>query len=82
MPINNLNNVHLNEAKKAAIIEKLTALENELADLVANLTAEERQLYGSVNEQHKLVYQQRLGLSAKQSATFYIQCRLGRIQQW
>ena len=54
MPINNLNNVHLNEAKKAAIIEKLTALENELADLVANLTAEERQLYGSVNEQHKL----------------------------
>lgn len=54
MPINNLNNLHLNAAKKAAIIEKLTALENELADLVANLTAEERQLYGSVNEQHKL----------------------------
>ena len=54
MPINNLNNLHLNAAKKAAIIEKLTALENELADLIANLTAEERQLYGSVNEQHKL----------------------------
>lgn len=54
MPINNLNNVHLSEAKKAAINEKLTALENELIDLLANLTAEERQLYGSVNEQHKL----------------------------
>lgn len=54
MPINNLNNLHLNAAKKTAINDKLTALENELTDLVANLTAEERQLCGSVNEQHKL----------------------------
>lgn len=55
MPINNLNNVHLSEAKKTAIKAAVTALENEISDLVANLTAEERQLYGSVNEQHKLL---------------------------
>lgn len=54
MPINNLNNNHLSEAKKNAIKAAVTILENELNDLSANLTAEERQLYGSVNEQHKL----------------------------
>lgn len=55
MPINNLNNNHLSEAKKTAIKTALTALENELNDLNTNLTATERQLYGSVNEQHKLL---------------------------
>ena len=53
MPINNLNNVHLTEAKKAAINEKLTALENELIDLVANLITAKRYLYGSVNEEQE-----------------------------
>lgn len=54
MPINNLNNTHLSEAKKDAIKAALSVLETELSDLSANLTAQERQLYGSVNEQHKL----------------------------
>ena len=54
MPINNLNNAHYSEAKKTAIKAALTVLENELSDLNSNLTPEERQLYGSVNEQHKL----------------------------
>lgn len=54
MPINNLNNNHLSEAKKNAIKAALSTLENELSELNTNLTAEERQLYGSVNEQHKL----------------------------
>ena len=54
MPINNLNNFHLTAAKKNAIQTAISSLENELSDLSVTLTPQERQLYGSVNEQHKL----------------------------
>lgn len=54
MPINNLNNFHLTEAKKNAIQAAISTLEAELNELNVTLTAQERQLYGSVNEQNKL----------------------------
>ena len=55
MPFNNLSNVHFAPADKTTVNNTLTALENALAPKIANLTAEERQKYGSVNEQNKLV---------------------------
>lgn len=54
MPINNLNNSHLTEAQITQIHDSLTDLENALAMLTVTLTPEERQTYGSVNEQNKL----------------------------
>ena len=55
MPINNLNNSHLTEAQITQINDSLTDLEAALAMLTVTLTAEERQTYGSVNEQNKLL---------------------------
>lgn len=55
MPINNLNNVHLTEAQQTEIKTALSTLENALATLNVTLTPEERQQYGSVNEQNKLL---------------------------
>ncbi|MBO6211358.1 hypothetical protein [Algoriella sp.] len=55
MPITNLNNKHLIAAKITAAQTALTALETALVDLDFNLTADDRQKYGSINEQNKLV---------------------------
>lgn len=55
MPINNLNNSHLTVAQVTAINDALAALETALALLTVTLTPEERQTYGSVNEQNKLL---------------------------
>lgn len=55
MPITNLNNVHLSAAKVTAATNAISALENELTDINVNLTSEDRQKYGSINEQNKLV---------------------------
>ena len=55
MPINNLNNNHLTNAQVTEILNAITALENALAMLTVTLTPEERQTYGSVNEQNKLL---------------------------
>lgn len=55
MPITNLNNTHLSEAQVVAATTALTALENELAVINVNLSAEDRQRYGSINEQNKLL---------------------------
>lgn len=50
----NLGKNHLSEEKVAKIKQHLTALEQELADLNASLTPEDRKRLGSINEQNKL----------------------------
>lgn len=55
MPINNLNNNHVTNAQVTEILNAITALENALSMLTVTLTPEERQTYGSVNEQNKLL---------------------------
>jgi hypothetical protein len=54
MPISNLNNTHLTPAQVTAATAALTALETQLVPISVNLSAEERQRYGSINEQNKL----------------------------
>lgn len=54
MPITNLNNTHLSAAEITAANDAITALETALATLTISLTPEERQQYGSINEQNKL----------------------------
>lgn len=55
MPFTNLDNRHFDAAAKAAVNSTIDDLEVALTDKLANLTAEERQRYGSVNEQNKLI---------------------------
>lgn len=55
MGLTNLNNVHLTEAQLTAAQDALTNLETALQDLNINLTPEDRQRYGSINEQNKLL---------------------------
>ena len=55
MPITNLNNAHLTAAQVTAAQDALTQLENALAVVNVNLTPDERQQYGSINEQNKLM---------------------------
>jgi hypothetical protein len=55
MAITNLNNTHLTAAQVTAATTALTALETELAVVNVNLSGEERQRYGSINEQNKLM---------------------------
>lgn len=54
MSITDLNNTHLTEPQMEAIKQALTALETAMASLQVNLTPEERNRYGRVNEQNKL----------------------------
>ena len=49
MAITNLNNTHLTAAQVTAATAALTALETELAVVNVNLSAEERQRYGSIH---------------------------------
>ncbi|MGL2966318.1 hypothetical protein [Flavobacterium sp. XGLA_31] len=55
MPFTNLDHRHFSVAEKTTINNAIDQLETALATKLANLTAEERQRYGSVNEQNKLV---------------------------
>lgn len=55
MPFNNLENRHFTTAEKTALSTLLTQVEGALVNKTANLTPEERQKYGSVNEQNKLI---------------------------
>lgn len=54
MSLTNLNNTHLSAAEVAAAKEALAGLEAALKRINLSLTAEDRQRYGSVNEQNKL----------------------------
>ena len=55
MAITNLNNTHLTEAEVNAAKDALTVLETALTLVNINLSAEDRQRYGSINEQNKLL---------------------------
>lgn len=55
MSLNNLNNVHLTAEQEKAVGDALTSLETALQLLQHNLTPEDRNRYGRVNEQNKLL---------------------------
>ena len=55
MSITNLNNTHLTAAQVTSATSALAALETALAVVNINLSAEDRQRYGSINEQNKLL---------------------------
>ncbi|HTG65500.1 MAG TPA: hypothetical protein VL859_03910 [Flavobacterium sp.] len=54
MALTNLNNNHLAATNVTAAKTAITQLETALASISVNLTAEDRQKYGSINEQNKL----------------------------
>lgn len=54
MSISNLNNQHLSDEQIKAINDALTQLETAMQSLNINLTPEDRNKYGRVNEQNKL----------------------------
>ena len=53
MPFLNFDSRHFSAAEKTAIQEALAVVETALAPKLANLNPQERQQYGSVNEQNK-----------------------------
>lgn len=55
MPFTNLDNRHFDASEKSNINKSIDDLEAALTSKLANLSAEERQKYGSVNEQNKLI---------------------------
>lgn len=54
MALSNLNNQHLSQEQITALNEALASLEEALKPLNINLTPEDRNKYGRVNEQNKL----------------------------
>ncbi len=55
MAITNLNNTHLSATEANAAKDAVTQLETALAVIMVNLLAADRQKYGSINEQNKLL---------------------------
>ena len=55
MPFDNLNSRHFLATEQTAIEDSLTELETAIMPKLENLTPDERQKYGSVNEQNKLI---------------------------
>lgn len=55
MPINNLGRLHLTAAQKTSFSDAITIAEEIMLSVTQNLTSEERQRFGSVNENNKLV---------------------------
>ena len=55
MPFTNFDSRHFSAAEKTTVNTALTTIETALISKLANLTPDERQQYGSVNEQNKLV---------------------------
>lgn len=55
MPFTNFDSRHFSAAEKTTVNNAVMALETALGSKLANLSADERQQYGSVNEQNKLI---------------------------
>ena len=55
MFLNNLNSDHFTAAEKTSALTGLSALEAILAPKLISLSKDDRQKYGSINEQNKLV---------------------------
>lgn len=54
MPLTNLNNQHLDASQKKSIESLVADLEAKLQAIDVQMTAQDRQQYGSINEQNKL----------------------------
>ncbi len=54
MPITNLGRLHLTAAQMTAIDTALSTIETAMLTVTQNLSADERQRFGSINETHKL----------------------------
>lgn len=57
MPITNLSSVTFTAAEKNKIVAALADIKSVIASKTTNLTDEEKQLYGSINEANKLLVQ-------------------------
>jgi hypothetical protein len=66
MAITNLNNDHFNEEQKKMINEGWDMIMKALSPKARNLSGEERQKYGSVKEENKLVVQKVLDYNQSQ----------------
>jgi len=55
MPFLNFESRHFSEAEETAINDLIQQLQGALSGKLATLTPEERQQYGSINEQNKLI---------------------------
>lgn len=55
MPFNNYDSRHFSAVEQTALTDAMSALEAALTDKLANLSPEERQRFGSVNESNKLI---------------------------
>ena len=55
MPFTNFDSRHFSATEKTTVNTAVASLETALAPKLANLSAEERLQYGSVNEQNKLI---------------------------
>lgn len=78
MAITNLNNVYLSATEMNAVKDALTVLENALAKINVTLTSEDRQRYGSINEDNKLLVN-KSRLSSEPTESQYYPSRLGRV---
>ena len=54
MPLEDLSNIHITEAQRIALNDAIDIMEPIVISFTQNLTPEERQRYGSINEQNKL----------------------------
>lgn len=68
MALTNLNNTHLTDAQLTAAQTALSSLETALAVITVTLSAEDRQKYGSINEQNKLLVNKVADYRKNQSA--------------
>ena len=68
MPFTNFDNRHFSVIEKAAVDAALASLELAVSSKLANLSPAERQQYGSVNEQNKLIINKVKGFNDTQPA--------------
>lgn len=67
MSFTNFDSRHFDDAEKVAVNTALASLELAVSEKLANLSAAERQQYGSVNEQNKLIINKVKGFNDAQS---------------
>lgn len=67
MSFTNFDNRHFDDTEKLAVNTALASIELAFSEKVANLSATERQQYGSVNEQNKLIINKVKGFNDSQS---------------
>ena len=53
--VKNLNSRHLSEESAKKAMESIKALEKDFADILVNISGDERRRYGSISEQNKLL---------------------------